>query len=409
MDLLQHIKMALIAIKGNLLRTTLTALIISIGIMALVGILTSIDGLKKSIKDNFSNMGANSFTILKNSNVRVNSAGKSFKRNPTIKLSEAMAFKERFGFPSKVAVSFNAAFTSIAKYGSIKTNPNITIIGSDENYLQTAGYEVEIGRNFLYSEALIGNNVVLIGKELQTLLFKNEDPIDKLITLGNQKFVVIGVLKEKGSSFSFGGDRLAIVPIPKARQITQIGDPSFVLNVGVNSVEQMEVGIGEATALLRQIRKLDLSQEDNFEITKSDMLSTLVFDNIKFVTLAATLIGFITLLGASIGLMNIMMVSVTERTREIGIRKAIGATANTIRKQFLIEAVVICLIGGLLGVFLGILIGNLVTYFTGAGFIIPWLWIVGGLLLSYLVGIASGLYPAIKASKLDPVEALRYE
>jgi putative ABC transport system permease protein len=179
--------------------------------------------------------------------------------------------------------------------------------------------------------------------------------------------------------------------------------------VRTDSPTDIEPAKGEAIGLMRNIRKDRIGAENSFEITQSDSLAGIVIDSISTVTSAAAIIGIITLLGAAIGLMNIMLVSVTERTREIGIRKSLGATRSVIRRQFLTEAIVICQLGGLLGIILGVLIGNLISFAIGGTFIIPWLWIISGVTLCFFVGLLSGIYPAIKASNLDPIEALRYE
>jgi putative ABC transport system permease protein len=407
----ENVKLSLQAIRSNKLRTFLTALIIAIGITALVGILTSIDAIKNSVTDSFSAMGSNSFNIRNRGiNIQIGGGGTRPKVFPRITYYQAKAFKEQYEFPAVVSVSANASSGAVAKYKSEQTNPNINVLGSDENYLETAGYKIAEGRNFSPREVELGNNVVIVGGEVVKRLFKEgENPVDKFITIGSNRYQIIGVLESKGSSAMMGGDRICIIPLVKARSIMTFGQPSYTITVNTNDPGRMEAAIGEATALFRNIRALRTTQETNFEITKSDAVAQVLIESLTYVTLGAVVIAIITLLGASIGLMNIMLVSVTERTREIGIRKAIGATPAVIRKQFLTEAVVICLIGGLAGVFMGILIGNGLAIVLGANFIIPWNWIILGLLVCVGVGMLSGYYPASKASKLDPVEALRYE
>ncbi|MDB5003239.1 MAG: transporter [Mucilaginibacter sp.] len=405
----ENISIALQSIAGNRLRTSLTSLIIAIGIMALVGILTAIEGIKQYTTDAFSSLGANSFTIQnRGSGVNFGNGGHR-KRYPSIRYDQAQRFKTLYKLPALVAINLDISGSAIAKYGSEKTNPNIQITGTNENYLQTNGYKLALGRNFSESELEYGANVVIIGDEMKTKLFKNSDPINKSIFVGSNKFRVIGVFASKGSSSLGGGDRLCTIPILKAKQISNITNPSFAVTVMVTSGGSFDASIGEATSLFRNIRSLPVGSADNFEITRSDSVQQQLSGQLTGMTIAGFGIGIITLIGAAIGLMNIMLVSVTERTREIGIRKAIGATPAVIRKQFLIEAIVICLIGGIGGIILGMAMGNLIAIQISGKFIVPWLWLFSAIALCTLIGLMSGFYPAKKASRLDPVEALRYE
>jgi putative ABC transport system permease protein len=407
----ENIKISLLSIKAQLLRTILTVLVIAFGITALVGILTAIDAIKGSINSNFTSMGANTFTIRnKETTIRIGRSGKKPRKYREISYKEANSFVEKFNYPATASVSTLATFAATLKYLSEKTNPNIQIFGVDENYLNTSGYEIDKGRNFTVQEILFGSHSIILGKDLVPTLFKNKtDPIDKIISVGNGKYRVVGVLKSKGNSSGFGGDKVCLLPLSNVRQYFPRPNMSYTINVLAPSSEMMEGAIGESTGIFRVIRKLQTGEEDNFEITKSDNLANMLIDNIKYVTIAATLIGVITLLGAAIGLMNIMLVSVTERTREIGIRKAIGANKQVIRSQFLVEAVVICQLGGLLGIFFGIVIGNVVSLIIGGSFLIPWLWVLTGIVICFVVGVGAGIYPAIKASNLDPIDALRFE
>jgi putative ABC transport system permease protein len=407
----ENIRIALGSVKSQPLRTVLTMLIIAFGIMALVGILTAIDAIKSSINSNFTSMGANTFTIRnREMSVRIGRKGKRPRKFRPIGYAEAIRFKEEFAFPGTTSISTMASMAATLKYKSEKSNPNIQVMGGDENYLSAAGYQLERGRNFSVQDVQMGAHYAILGKDIIKTLFKgDEDPLDKLITIGSGKYKVIGILKSKGSSMGFGGDKICILPINNVRQYFPRPDMSFTISVMTQNVQQLELGTQEATGVFRVIRDVPLGEEDNFEITKSDNLANILIENISVVTIGATAIGFITLLGAAIGLMNIMLVSVTERTREIGIRKAIGATKKNIKRQFLVEAIVICQMGGLLGIILGILLGNGTSFMLDTSFLVPWKWIISGVLLCLGVGLISGLLPAIKASNLDPIEALRHE
>ncbi len=410
MPLLENLRIAFNAIKGQMLRTVLTVLIIAIGIMALVGILTAIEGLKASINTNFTSMGANTFTI-RNSGlgIRIGNSGKKSKRFQTITLQQAIQFKERMVYPATVSLSTFCNGVAVCRYGSEKTNPNILVTGVDENYLATGGYAIASGRNITQNETMRGDNVVLIGTEIKNKLFKNTDAVDKDISIDNRRYRIIGVLKEKGNSMGFGGDKVCLIPLINAKQNYGNDGRSWTISVKVANVAQLETAVEEAIGVFRNIRNDKIGEEKSFEIIKSDSIAAMVIDQLKNVSYAATIIGIITLLGAAIALMNIMLVSVTERTREIGIRKSLGATRLVILKQFLIEAVVICLFGGLCGVILGVAVGNLMGMAMNAVFVVPWNWMLAGLTLCFIIGVVSGFYPAMKASRLDPIEALRYE
>ncbi|QXV65517.1 ABC transporter permease [Mucilaginibacter sp. 21P] len=408
-SLKENISIALQSIGGNRLRTSLTALIIAIGIMALVGILTAIEGIKQFTNDAFAGLGANSFTVQnRGSGISFGNGGHR-KMYPAITYAQAEKFLDIYKLPARTSVDLSVTGTAVAKYNSVKSNPNISVTGSNDNYLAIKGHKLAFGRNFSLSELEHGANVVIVGDEVKAKLFKNEDPINKYILLGSNKLRIIGVVAPKGSN-SFGGDKFCIVPLQKARQMVDTSRKvSYAITVSVNSPDVLDASIGEATSLMRNIRGVRIGQDDNFEISRSDSIQQELSGQLAGMTIAGFAIGIITLLGAAIGLMNIMLVSVTERTREIGLRKSIGATPSVIRKQFLIEAIVICLMGGVGGIILGMAAGNLIAVNISGSFVVPWFWLFSAIALCTIIGLSSGFYPAKKASRLDPVEALRYE
>lgn len=414
MNLLENIKEALRSVKSNLLRTILTGTIIAIGITALVGMLTAIDGIKAQIEDSFSGLGASNFDVRSKGFSGGSSVqdGKAQKAVPLVKYRELKAFQLDFNntAPSTIFTTVSGAVE--VKRGSKKTNPNVRVTAVDDFYFKIKALKIETGRNFSATELQYGNNVCIIGQDIvETLFDKNEDPLNQYLTIFGNRYTIIGILEKQGSvGGGPGADRAVFIPIENGSRLDTRGSFRYTLTVNGSDPLRLDYEMGQATGLMRKIRQDRIGEEDSFEIAKSRSVGETLEEVAGYLRIGGFGIGFITLLGAAIGLMNIMMVSVTERTREIGIRKALGATPLRIRQQFLIEAIVICILGGILGVFLGIGIGNVVANAIGpGGFLIPWTWIIVAFLICIFVGLASGYFPARKASRLDPIESLRYE
>lgn len=412
MNLKENVLEGLRSIKGNLLRTILTSLIISLGITALVGILTAIDGIQSSVDNSFASLGSNSFEIRNRPLMQVRREGQKEKRFKNITFRQAIRYKSQFQSRGIVSLKSNINFNTIAKFESKKTNPNIRLIGVDNYYMDLKGYKVADGRTFNKNEFSQAENVAIIGVDVISQLFDKNSPIEKDITINGNKVKVIGILEKKGNMMGGGDDRVIFVPLETGRKMSAGRELNFDITTSSKNVKNIDDFMEEARGVMRKVRMDPLGEDDSFSLERSDSIAKSFESITNSLRMGGFVIGLITLLGASIALMNIMMVSVTERTREIGIRKSLGATPTKILFQFLIEAVVICILGGLGGIILAIPIGNLIAQGISGGaasFIIPWVWMISGLIICILVALFSGIYPAVKASKLDPVDALRYE
>lgn len=429
MQFLDTIGLAWQTVKVNKLRTGITVAIIALGIMALIGIITAITAMNQSLRESFSTMGANSFSIRykernffmgggRRSNVEKTTKSKLKERKSNtglvITYQEAMAFKNRFNYPGLVSVSLRGSFNETVQYvtaeKAFKTNPNVAFQGGDENYLELNGYKLAMGRNFSANDVNTGRAVVILGDDVVNKCFGGNPnrALDKFVKIGNRPYLVIGVLQKKGASAFLNLDNVAITTYNNIRQVaTSIN--TFSIGVMVSDYKLLDNAEGQATGLFRNIRKLDVQEQDNFYIDKSDALAELFIGFLSGISGAAGVIGLITLIGAAIGLMNIMLVAVTERTKEVGLTKAIGATRQNIRQQFLFESIIISLLGASFGIVLGVMVGNIFGMILKTGFVIPWLWVILGVVICFVTGLLAGFYPANKASKLDPIVALRYE
>ncbi|WP_396196881.1 ABC transporter permease [Flavobacterium sp.] len=407
----ENTKIALDSIKSQALRTSLTVLIIAIGIWALVGVLTLVTALENSLLTNFASMGANTFSISQydfSSEINQNDADQ--RVNPIISYPQAKAFQDKYNFPfTTTSLSFTAGSAIEVKYQDKKTDPEITVVGIDENFCPNKGLEVVKGRNMNSFDVANNNYVCVLGSDFEKGLFANLNPIDKTISIRGAKFKVIGVLKEKGSTFGNSQDLRVLIPTQVARSLFSAPNINYDLDVMVNNEALLNEAVDDAKMTMRRVRKLSPVEKDNFGIERSDDLRRTLLDQVAFLSVIAWVIGLLTVFGSTIALTNIMLVSVTERTREIGVRKSLGAKRSTIGWQFLTETFVISQLGGLLGLILGIGTGYLIASLLEFSFSTPWLAIIATVITTIVVTIISGLVPALKAAKLDPVEALRYE
>lgn len=425
MTTLDSFSLAWRTVRSNKLRTGITVAIIAFGIMALIGIITAIQAMNQSLRESFSSMGANAFNIrYKDSRVRTNGRNsgdftktkrghreKKSNLDKPIRKEEAEYFKKNFQFPgAMVSIYRRGPGAQEIHYEDKKTNPQITLWGGDENYLQVNGYTVEIGRNLNGLDIQSGRSVCLLGNNVATKLFgdRPEKCVDKVIRIGSLPYRVIGLLKSKGSSAMMRQDDVIITSYTNVRHFSN-ANSSYMLGVMVGNVKQLDVATDEATSVFRAIRKLEPIEEINFVVEKSDKFAEMFIGFLSSITGSAGAIGLITLIGAAIGLMNIMLVAVNERTKEVGLIKAIGGKSKNVRQQFLFESMIISLLGALFGIILGVLVGNLFSIVLKTGFVVPWMWVIIGIVICSIVGLAAGIYPAMKAARLNPIVALRYE
>ena len=371
------------------------------------------DEFGRDFSNSFNRIGASSFTVERSyQDIQSRSEGRRRKSGREIGFRDAMAFKEKYGYQgSKVSVDLYAGNGFVASFNNKETNPNLKLIGVDENYLEVSSFELEVGRGFSINEINNASSKIIIGPGFVDKLFdgNSEKSLGKVIIVDDNRYLVIGVTKSKGSTFGDSNDRRAMIPITKARELYGTGKSNYTITTAVSVQNQMDDAVSSAMGVMRNIRGLRPIDENDFAIKKSSSLMNEIKDFTKILRLATIAIGLMTLVGAAIGLMNIMLVSVTERTKEIGVSKALGATKRNILIQFLTEAVTITMFGGIIGIILGLIIGNAVTFVIGQSFIFPFAWVALGLFVCICTGVLSGLYPALKAASLDPIESLRYE
>lgn len=402
---------ALNSIRANKLRASLTLLGIVIGVFSIIGVMTLLDALQKGIDSGLSQLGTSTFQVQKWPATFVSGPGKwrKYEKRKPITIEEGYRLKELAVLPKYVGLEDWSGGKTV-KYGSGQTNPNFQMGGVTTEFLPANNHTLSEGRFFTEEEVKSTRNVAVVGMEVVDKLFPLTSPLDKEIEIDGNRFTVIGVLTAKGENLGQSQDNIVLVPLYTMDKIYGARkDRSLNITVSAYSKAQLDETQEEVIGLMRQIRKVPPGEENDFEIWSNESLVREANNFTIYFKYGAGVISFISLIAAGIGIMNIMLVTVTERTKEIGIRMAIGAKRSNILTQFLFEAILLCELGGLIGIAVGIGIGNLLGSIFNFPVTIPYDWVAIGVIVCSLIGIIFGTYPAFKAAKLNPIDALRYE
>ncbi len=407
MNIKETFKQAFDSLLANKLRSSLTLLALIVGVFSVIVSTTAVAVLDNFFQNTMSLMGGDVVNVSKTPSVQLGQQDRSLRNREDITFETAEELYERLQLSDEVSPDETFDMAKVG-YGDEETDPTVRVVGSNQYYLTNNAYELRDGRNFSSEDIQYGRPYVIIGSDLENQLFETTYPVGKSIRIAGQQYQVIGVLEEKGSIFGQSLDEFALIPYTKALMVYG-GDRNISIQVKAPAMEFIDATIDEITGVMRVVRKVGPGMENDFEIETNDTLSG-TFDQFTFILYAiGFVIGGITLFGAGIGVMNIMLVSVTERTREIGIRKAVGATKKAIVSQFLAETIFICQIGGLIGIALGILAGNGMALWIETEPVVPIWAVLSGFFGMFIIGLAFGVYPAYKAAQLDPIESLRYE
>jgi putative ABC transport system permease protein len=408
MQIFESIKLAFSSILSNKLRSFLTLLGIAVGLFSIIIVMTFISAIQANIEDIFSSIGSTNFIVSKwPSGIQIGRHDNKYHNRKNLTIAEGEKLKEITQLSVAVGIQVSKGNRTI-KFNNIKTNPNVPVVGVNQDLFIANDLKIGEGRNLTKSDYDLARFNCVLGTDIVDKLFRNMSPIGQEVKIDNFNFIVAGVFEKRGSVFGQSRDNFVAIPIRTFEKCfgSERSASYIVMAPDKNMISKT---MDEVIGAMRKIRKVESWQENDFEIITNDQLLESWNDLTKYVKLGAAVIAFIALLAAGIGIMNIMLVSVTERTREIGIRKAIGARKKTILTQFVIEAISLSWFGGLIGIIFGVISGNLVALALNVPIHIPVDWIMIGLLVTTFVGVVFGVYPAVKASNLDPIEALRYE
>ena len=408
MNLTESLRMAWETLRGNKLRSFLTLLGMVIGVFSVIAAVTAVGVIDVYFTESFRGMGAHTFYISKYPGIQMGPDDPSIRNRPNLTYDDMLALRSRSRLASSISPDETFDFTSI-DYGAESTDPNIQVRGVGADWAVNNGFEIAEGRFLTEDDIRYGRPVIVLGSIVAERLFQVEQALGKEVRIKGHRFRVVGVMAEKGSFLGDSNDDLVWAPVTRLFSI--YGDPNRNISYDVRapSPELLAATIDEVTGILRSVRRVKPEEESNFEIVTNDALTGPFQAFTSVLTMGGAGIGLIALLAAGVGIMNIMLVSVTERTREIGIRKALGATRRAILLQFLVEAVFLCQIGGLVGILLGVMGGNLMALAFDISPAFPWAWALGGVFGVTVIALIFGVYPAYKAARLRPIEALRYE
>tara|TARA_A100001011_G_scaffold5358_1_gene6233 strand:- start:301 stop:1548 length:1248 start_codon:yes stop_codon:yes gene_type:complete len=400
--------MAIDAIRQNKLRSTLTLLGISIGVFSVIGVMTAIRTLESSVQSGLNVFAANTFVIQKYPSIQIGRRDKKIRNRKNIDYDQYKKLKERAKLPVLVSVSEGSSIRNV-KYKDISVKNYVSLLGGDEGSIRMYKTFISDGRNIAPDDVRYARNVCVLGMDVVDRLFPFEDPLSKKIQIEGLNYYVIGITERQGEAFGQSQDNYIAIPITNYLQKFSNKWTTLSINVEAASEKDYDKTREEVIGIMRTIRKVKAGDDNDFELETNDEMIETFSGFTGGIKLFALSVSIIALVVAGIGIMNIMLVSVTERIKEIGIRKAIGATKQDILTQFLMEAVFLSEFGGIVGIIMGISAGNLVSFIFKIPAVIPIDWAIIGLAVCSLIGIGFGIYPAWKAAQLDPIESLRFE